>query len=707
MTLYGASGTSHGLGYGRPTSRAILGETLSVTVPIHLEAGEDVGNECVAADVYFGDDKLSSAEVQAAVMPGGGSNRVIKVVTRKFVNEPVVTLYLAAGCGAKITRKFVAFADPPGASLPSVGLNEEAPAPVAYAAKPGKVTVGGLTIDTGGAIAPAPMSAADEAPRIARRTKKSTTTASAPKAAASGANVLQGAPSLALSPGAAAQSAKVSDEATLGKRQAAGKSVAAAPAPQGRGERLMLDPVDVDAVILPSLKMTAAMQGKVEGDDPSAEVKERRVAAEALWRAMNLTPEQMLRDNLRMQELEKRLASLQQDAQKAQQQVAQLQARVKEAESVQSNPALVYGLGGLVALLGAAVVVLFLKDRRQSGGADWWKAEPPSSTEPTGEAAAEASPLEQTLAQFRPSGSTAAEAGDAAAAPAAAPVAAPAPAREAPPTFSVTLPPAQATAPAPAARSPRAPLSEPPREVSVEELIDLEQQAEFFIVLGQDDAALDLLESHVQSTTGASPLPFLKLLEIYQRLGKRQDYERIQAEFNQRFNGYAPAWESDLQQGHSLPDYPGIVERLQALWPIPAQAMDVLERSLTRPDAEVETFDLPAYRELLFLYAVARDLSERESDQREAVDLRSLPAIDPSSVTTAQEPIEPLMATRPVKAQPQAQPMISLDLSLDDLEPMDMAGPPTAEAPTQLSNDIEFEHVDIEPHKTPPAPDKA
>jgi pilus assembly protein FimV len=31
-----------------------------------------------------------------------------------------------------------------------------------------------------------------------------------------------------------------------------------------------------------------------------------------------------------------------------------------------------------------------------------------------------------------------------------------------------------------------------PRDVSIEELIDLEQQAEFFVVLGQDEAAVDL-----------------------------------------------------------------------------------------------------------------------------------------------------------------------------------------------------------------------
>jgi len=712
MALYGASGASHGLGFGRPTSRAILGETLNVTVPIHVETANDIANECVAADVYFGDDKLAGAEVTAVLLPGSGNERVIKVTTRKFVNEPVVTVYLAAGCTAKVSRKFVAFADPPSAVLPSASLSEIEAPPVAYAAKAGRVTVGGLTVETGGStIAAAPSDDGEAAPRVARRAKKADASgakksAVAAKAGVTGADALQGAPSMALSPRAQAQAAKVVDDATLSRHQTggAGKS-AAAQAQRSSGERLMLDPVDADAMIQPNLTMTAALQGKFEGDEPSAEVRERRVAAAALWLAMNSTPEQLARDQQRVQELEKRLASLKQESAQSQQQLAQLKARVREAESAHNNPTLVYALGGLAALLAAAVAVLFLKDRRKGAGSDWWKSDAAPSAEPTGDDSANASPLERTLAQFKP-GRSGVDDGSHDTTPAvAAPVVAestpvaPAAVREPAPTFNI---PAAVTAPAsPAAtttRTPRPALHEAPREVSVEELIDLEQQAEFFIVLGQDDAALDLLESHVQSTTGASPLPFLKLLEIYQRLGKRQDYERVQAEFNHRFNGYAPAWESDLLQGHSLSEYPGIVERLQALWAVPAKAMDVLERSLTRPDAEVETFDLPAYRELLFLYAVARDLSEREPETRDAVDL-SLPFTDPTMVTVSSEPetIEPLMATRPVKAQPHAQPVISLDLSLDDLEPLEA----TVDSPP-VSNEIEFEHVDLNPK----APDK-
>ena len=110
--------------------------------------------------------------------------------------------------------------------------------------------------------------------------------------------------------------------------------------------------------------------------------------------------------------------------------------------------------------------------------------------------------------------------------------------------------PAAAATP-PAAVAPAARLG----AASVEELIDLEQQADFFVVLGQDEAAIDLLMGHVRSTGGVSPLPYLKLLEIYRRRGEREAYERVRERFNRRFNAYAPDWDADLQQGRALDEY--------------------------------------------------------------------------------------------------------------------------------------------------------
>ncbi|OYU75357.1 MAG: hypothetical protein CFE45_32915, partial [Burkholderiales bacterium PBB5] len=80
----------------------------------------------------------------------------------------------------------------------------------------------------------------------------------------------------------------------------------------------------------------------------------------------------------------------------------------------------------------------------------------------------------------------------------------------------------------------------PPRPVSVEELLDLDQQVEFFRVLGQEQSAVDLLLSHVRSTGGISALPYFKLLEIYRHQGDEEAYERTRERFNQRFNAHAP-----------------------------------------------------------------------------------------------------------------------------------------------------------------------
>jgi hypothetical protein len=97
------------------------------------------------------------------------------------------------------------------------------------------------------------------------------------------------------------------------------------------------------------------------------------------------------------------------------------------------------------------------------------------------------------------------------------------------------------------------------RPVSVDELIDLEQQAEFFLVLGEEDAAIDLLMVHLRSTGGISPLPYLKLLEIYRRRQDRESYERMRKRFDRRFNAVAPEWDTDLERGRELQDYPAVL----------------------------------------------------------------------------------------------------------------------------------------------------
>jgi hypothetical protein len=150
------------------------------------------------------------------------------------------------------------------------------------------------------------------------------------------------------------------------------------------------------------------------------------------------------------------------------------------------------------------------------------------------------------------------------------------------------------------------------RDVSISELIDLEQQAEFFIALGQEESAVELLTDHLRNSEGGSPLAYLKLLEIYRRRGDRAAYEHIRQGFNQLFNAYAPVWEADLQAGLSLEDYPDVVQNLQKVWPRPAAALAEIGKLIFHT-THGDVFDLPAYREVLFLYALARDLVDHRT----------------------------------------------------------------------------------------------
>jgi hypothetical protein len=109
--------------------------------------------------------------------------------------------------------------------------------------------------------------------------------------------------------------------------------------------------------------------------------------------------------------------------------------------------------------------------------------------------------------------------------------------------------------------------------------------------------------------SGKSPLPYLQLLELHQRRADHAAYERVRESFNSRFHAFAPEWSDDIHFGREIEEYPQTIARLQALWPTPLSAMQALDSLLFRRHAGDDTFDFPAYRELLFLYSIARELS--------------------------------------------------------------------------------------------------
>jgi len=563
------------LGFGKVTSATFLGQPLSFAIALRLDPNETLESKCLKAEVSLGDRLLAEAMVRTRLETAANTGeRRVRVTTTIPVDEPVVNIQLHVGCPASLSRSFMVFADPPVRGALASGsetaednwVPDRAESPV------------GAVLSAVPAAAPAAS-----APAPARR-------AAAPRAA--------------VSPSRAEVAASARDAAPAAAGSPRARSRAGVTA-RG-GPVLRLDPVEADALILPSLQMATSLS---QAPDP--------VASGAAPRFVDPEQEQRLREQERLKAMEAALLKLRSDSEATHKALGDMQLRVRAAEASRYANPLVYLLLALCAVLAAGLAGMVWLRRRDRRSAAWWtppvEASPPAMvaedvwTPPPASPAPETVSLRDTL------------------------VAAPMPA---PPPPAV---------PSRSGELDAAAAAEPRRPMSAEELIDLEQQAEFFVVLGQDDAAIDLLMGHVRSTGGVSPLPYLKLLEIYRRRGEREPYDRIRERFNRRFNAYAPEWDVDPELGLSLEGYPEVMSRLQKAWASPSQAMDLLDASLFRRDAG-PTFDVPAYRELLFLYGMSRDLAERDTSPQ-GVDLllplNDEPASMLSSVQASTPPAEP------------------------------------------------------------------
>jgi pilus assembly protein FimV len=662
-TLMCACGASHALGFGRPLSRAVLGDTLWITVPLRLEVGEEIHDDCLAADVYFGDDKVAPSAVSAALLSGPGGERSLRVSTVALVNEPIITVYLAAGCHARITRKFVAFADPPNVNQPTGGIGKAVEmAEIVNAITMPAPSVVSAPSELSAAMQVAPHHQRGE-PSATRLSKRDKALAGAPvmTVAAVSADALKADKPSSHSKSSSHKSKgrhkdKAHQSEHLAKSAKPVKSVVKVTPPV-ESARLVLDPVEAEAMVAPTLRMSATLGAPVQADDQSANVQARRDAAAAIWLALNATPEQMVHDRQRLVELEQRLAQLKQEGEQAKvaTNALALRAQQAEAQTVSSKVSMLLGLLGLAGV-GAAVYLWRQLRQEKKRTEAWWQSQGDEVLHASSAANDHAvddfehdtSPdLASVMVPTAANASSAFARQDAAVA-------------------DDTVEPVKPAEAAPSVAV------ETSHQVTVEELIDLEQQAEFFMVLGQEDAAIGLLEGHVQHTTGGSPLPFLKLLEAYHRADKRAEYQRVRIEFSKRFETDAPSWNDYQQRMNNLVDYPDVVAQLQNIWFTPAQAMEMLDKALTHPEPGACIYDLPAYRELLFLYAVARDLSEREVHDRSSVDLL-LPVTDTSGKAQERQGTqagrsESMIATRPIKARPDLKPEIEIDLPLEDLQ---------------------------------------
>lgn len=547
------------LGFAPVEPSTPLGQPLDHVIGVQLEAEEALNPECVAAEVLVGETRLAPAMVRARLERSGGTP-VLRVRTLMPVDEPLVAVTLSLGCPVRLQRRFVIFADPVGGAAPIAPL-VLAPAEDVASASQAR------------AAAPPPM---PDRPRVQA--------------------VREPAARLSSGSGDAARASA----ATPRRAARAAEPAAARPAKRDR-PRLRLDaeppmaPGPGDAAREAAIEAAVAAQAQAQALEEAG----ARAAAQAASAAA-----------ARIAALEQAIERLSADAAADRQALLHLRQSAAAADARAQWAPWLLAFAGLLAALCAWLMMKLRRLQRQHGQAWAHIAERAQAEEPATAVRAGAGATDAIAGALA---STAG--GDSSTRPGLlAPTHGPAGADDsAHGGLSVTE------------RTEVLPVGwrgedDEPRDVSIEELIDLEQQAEFFAVLGQEEAAIDLLVDHLRKTGGGSPMPYLKLLEIYRRLENREAYERTRARFNHRFNAYAPQWDADPGAGRALEEYGAIIARLQQVWTVPLDAMAELEALLFRK-ARGELFDLPAYRDVILLYSLARDLLDREALESGKVDV--------------------------------------------------------------------------------------
>ena len=653
----GLPGAAQALGVSNPLTHSSLGQPLNLLFPLRLNPDETLSRDCVRAEVMAGEARLPQGLVQFRLeSDGAGHVRGVRLLSSVQVDEPIVTVNLSLGCPTQLTRQFTAFVDPPDAR-PTVA------APLAADVVP---------VAESAAAAPAPaMEVKPAAPTPPAGTARLVAQAPAtpPK------------PRPKPRPRPAAVAVAAAPAASVAAVETAAPKPAAAAAPVSR---LRMDPLDVPVETAAAAAASAP---------PPVPVTDETLA--------------------RLQQLEDKLDQVHKENVAAEDQFKLLRAQLEEAREQRYRNLLVYGLGVFLAALALICAYLWISLRREREQRERdWRSEAdrmqrereapratavpavpvvPAAAAPARPHAPPPSPLPPFSPAYRPAASDAGHsvAHDSRTLPAVARPALdsilqdevdpqttmasafvdaqqsgswPAPVaggeRETQPTAPLPLM-QEAIQLAPAEPKARhlansVVLDDENHEVSVEELIDLEQQVDFFEVLGQDEAAIDLLRLRI-ATGQESALPYLKLMEIYQRRGDEAAFNSLHGDFARNFKAVPPSWGAKLNEGRGLESYARVLDIVQQYWSDAGASMALLQNLLSHGGEDAQGFDLPAYRDLLMLYGLARDQSEREV-RGEPIDLfLPLDAGAPSVGTS-------MMATQPI--EPSAE-TIHLDLSLD------------------------------------------
>ncbi|MHA7600913.1 type IV pilus assembly protein FimV [Alicycliphilus sp. T452] len=561
-----ASGVA-ALSLGASRGAVVLGSAIDLGFEVRPDPGKDLASSCISARLVSGATSIADSRVRVTPIEGGASP-MVRVQASMVADEPVLTVTLTAGCEGRVTRTYTFLADPPaaGAANPQgpldIGrLGTAASGTSAARGTPARPTdavadaVGPRASDAGGATAQA----------FVRREK--------PQAGTSTGQ-------------AAAKPARPRMRATV-----------PAPVPTAAA-RLIVEPLD--------LWLDAPLELRLSREEPlllSTPDEARRAEFAALWKVLNSSPADLRQSMERLGRLEADAAAHRRQADAGRAEASGLRQQLTQLQSQSFSAGVVYALGGALVLALAAIAWLLLRTRREVLQA-WHNSVALSeglqdgavvSEGPDGRVQFQVEP--EAADTWHPSSASPEDMQEVGPEPSGGP-------------DTIPLTSSQTAAPAPMApiARPDAPAAAPrPQTAQPEGLFDIQQQAEFFISIGEHEQAIRVLRGHIDEQGDAMPAVYLELLRLFQMLGRTDSFDQLRGQFQERFNVQVPRFTQWHESGHALEDYPEALAQIEALWSSP-EVLGVLDGFLFRSGdgRDVQRFDLAAFDDLLLLLAIAQ-----------------------------------------------------------------------------------------------------
>ena len=168
--------------------------------------------------------------------------------------------------------------------------------------------------------------------------------------------------------------------------------------------------------------------------------------------------------------------------------------------------------------------------------------------------------------------------------------------------------------------------------VKVEEISDVTQEAEFWMSVNDPERAIEILEPQADLTHPESPVPWLYLLDLYKVTANKEKYNSLRDRFIVFFNANVPEFDIDPSSlpARQLDDFEHLSRKVCSVWNT-KDSLPFLESLLVDDrDGKRMGFELPVYRDILLLIAIANELERQKTLTGQAGWVRPLDSEKPA-----------------------------------------------------------------------------